>query len=126
YSFPILADHELLPCMKEMDLQLSAATLAKPTPEVVRPIYESVITTLMGITREEQQQPVFMAIDALEFPELHDESIPYMTFVRNCAKLLSSAGVRDFNMQDLCKPDSGRLRRNLSAIINFAKFREEK
>jgi hypothetical protein len=37
--------------MKEMDLQLSAATLAKPTPEVVRPIYESVITTLMGITR---------------------------------------------------------------------------
>ncbi len=43
-----------------------------------------------------------MAIDALEFPELHDESIPYMTFVRNCAKLLSSAGVRDFNMQVRC------------------------
>lgn len=40
-----------------------------------------------------------MAIDALEFPELHDESIPYMTFVRNCTKLLSAAGVRDFNMQ---------------------------
>lgn len=28
--------------------------------------------------------------------------------------------------QDICKPDPGRLRRNLSAIINFAKFREEK
>lgn len=29
-------------------------------------------------------------------------------------------------VQDLCKPDPARLRRNLSAIINFAKFREEK
>ena len=29
-------------------------------------------------------------------------------------------------MQDVCKPDSTRLRRNLSALINFAKFREEK
>ena len=28
--------------------------------------------------------------------------------------------------QDLYKPDSNRLRRNLSGIINFAKFREEK
>lgn len=30
------------------------------------------------------------------------------------------------SLQDLCKPDSGRLRRNLSAIVNFTKFREEK
>jgi hypothetical protein len=28
--------------------------------------------------------------------------------------------------QDICKPESMRLRRNLSAVINFAKFREEK
>ena len=49
--------------------------------------------------REEQQLPVFMATDTLEFPELHDESIPYMTFFRNCTKLLAAAGVYDFNMQ---------------------------
>jgi len=29
-------------------------------------------------------------------------------------------------VQDICKPESLRLRRNLSAVINFAKFREEK
>lgn len=29
-------------------------------------------------------------------------------------------------MQDIYKPESQRTRRNLSAIINFAKFREEK
>ncbi len=51
YSFPILDDSELLACVREMDLPLSAATLAKPTPEIVKPVYESVIATLMGITR---------------------------------------------------------------------------
>ena len=52
-----------------------------------------------AMSREEQQQPVFMAIDALDFPELHDESIPYMAFLKNCTRLLAAAGVRDFNMQ---------------------------
>ena len=32
----------------------------------------------------------------------------------------------DVCVQDICKPEPLRLRRNLSAIINFAKFREEK
>ncbi len=29
-------------------------------------------------------------------------------------------------MQDMSKPESGRLRRNMSALVNLAKFREEK
>lgn len=28
--------------------------------------------------------------------------------------------------QDVCKPDPSRLRKHLSAIVNFTKFREEK
>ena len=49
--------------------------------------------------REELQQPVFTAIDALEFPELHDESIPFMAFLKQLTKLMKAAGVRDFMMQ---------------------------
>jgi hypothetical protein len=40
-----------------------------------------------------------MAIDALEFPELHDESIPAMAFIRHLTKLLQAAGVRDFSLK---------------------------
>jgi hypothetical protein len=29
-------------------------------------------------------------------------------------------------LQDVFKPESGRLRKHLSAIINFAKYREDK
>ena len=51
YSFPILSDQELLPCLREMEMPLSAAQLAKPTQEVVKPIYEAIVASLMGITR---------------------------------------------------------------------------
>lgn len=126
YSFPILENDELLPCLEEMEIPLSAADLAKPTYEIVRPLFENVLTTLTGITREELNQPVFTAIDAFEFPELHDESVPCLNFFRQLGRLLSNTGVRDFNLRDVYKPETQRLRRHLSAIVNFAKFREEK
>jgi hypothetical protein len=40
-----------------------------------------------------------MAIDALEFPELHDESIPAMAFIRHLSRLLQAAGVRDWSLK---------------------------
>ena len=73
------------------------------------------------------QQPVFNAIDCLQFPELHDNSIPNIVFSKNLSKLMGASGLQDFSLvKDLYKPEPARLRRNLSAIINFAKFREEK
>lgn len=126
YSFPVLENDELLPCLEEMELPLSAADLGKPTFEIVRPLFENVLTTLTGVTREELMQPVFTAIDAFEFPELHDESIPCLNFFRQMHRLLLNTGVKDFNLRDIYKPESLRLRRQLSAVVNFAKFREEK
>ena len=47
-------------------------------------------------------------------------------FPARSRKLLSTAGIADFTITDLANPDPRRLRVNLSALINFAKFREEK
>ncbi|KIY97422.1 Kinetochore protein nuf2, partial [Monoraphidium neglectum] len=126
YSFPVLENDELLPCLEEMEIPITAAQLAKPTHEVVAPIFENILVNLTGITREELNQPVFAAIDAFEYPELHDESIAARSFFSQLSKLLVVCGVKDFGMKDLHKPDALRLRRHLSAVINFAKFREEK
>lgn len=49
-----------------------------------------------------------------------------MAFLKSLNRLMLSSGVKDFSLRDLYKPEAQRLRRNLSAIINFAKFREEK
>ena len=48
-----------------------------------------------------------------------------LTSCRN--KLLVASGVHEgYTLRDLIKPDPARLRRNLSGIINFQKYREEK
>lgn len=47
--------------------------------------------------REELTQPVFTAMDAFEYPELHDESIPANNFFTQLSKLMVASGVKDFS-----------------------------
>ena len=68
------------------------------------------------------QQPVFAATDVLEYPELHDESIPFMAFMSSLFKLLRAAGVKDFNMQVstvLCPP--ARPRYSAGLLLPYSK-----
>ena len=51
YSFPILSEPDLLSCLRDMELPLTAAQLAKPAPEVIMPLYETFVTTLGGVSR---------------------------------------------------------------------------
>ena len=126
YSFPILSEKEIVQCLHELGMKATVEQIQKPTYEIVQHIFENLVVLLCGVTSEELQQPVFAAIDAIEYAELHDESIPAMAFFVQTAKLLQSSGVKDFSMKDLHKPEGARLKKSLSAVINFAKFREEK
>lgn len=38
---------------------------------------------------------------------------------------MTEVGIDDFSLRDVLKPEPPRVRRILSAVINFAKFREE-
>ena len=51
FSFPVLENDELLHCLSDMDVQLDAAQLAKPTYEAVRPMFEQLVIELTGVTR---------------------------------------------------------------------------
>ena len=42
-----------------------------------------------GITKEEMAQPAFQGLAALNFPELHEESIPELNFFRACHKMMT-------------------------------------
>jgi kinetochore protein Nuf2 len=79
-----------------------------------------------GITREEMAQPVFSGLSVLNYPELHEESISQLNSFRAVSKMMEICGIQDFSMKDFMAPSAKRLRRQLSGIINFAKFREER
>ena len=53
-----------------------------------------------------------------------DDSIATRNFLRHLGRLMAAAGVKDFAaLRDVFKPEPPRLRRHLSAVVNFAKFR---
>ncbi|GFR51208.1 hypothetical protein Agub_g13557 [Astrephomene gubernaculifera] len=127
FLFPTdIPPHEITACLAEMQIDFDAGQLTKPTYEAVRTYFEQAVISLLGVRRERIHQPEFSLLHMMEHPELHDESIPIANLFRQATKLLQICGVKDFTLNDLFKPDPARLRRQLCAIINFARFRDEK
>lgn len=66
-------------------------------------------------------------VKSLPFPELHDESFSDLFFLKSCFRLMRICGLPDdFGWKDLHCPTSKRFRKQLSAAINFVKFREDR
>lgn len=126
YSFPMLKDQEILECLHELQIQTSMDELKKPTQFKVQSIYQQFVEKLLNQKQEDMAQPSFSGMEELEYPELHEDSVPQIGFLKACDKLLTTSGINDFTLTDLTKPEYKRLRRNLSAIINFAKFYEDR
>jgi kinetochore protein Nuf2 len=126
YSFPLLPPTEIVACMQELRIPFSEQQLMQPTPEHVRLVLEQLVELLTATRREELASPVPQALEALGFPELHDESASVVMFHRAVQRLMKASGIHDFSFNDYLKPEYPRLRRILSGVINFAKFREER
>lgn len=112
--------------MEDLRIPLSDSELVKPTTAVVQRIFEAFADIFMGIGKEQLgQQPTFQVVETLEHPDLHLDSINLVAFYRLLLRLMTEVGIEDFSLRDLIKPEAPRLRLILSAVINFAKFREE-
>jgi kinetochore protein Nuf2 len=125
YIFPTLNNAEILQCMEELRIPFTEQDLSKPSSIKVIKVFEDFLDILMGITREELEQPHFSVMENLENPELHQQSLEDITFFRHLQRLMHSVGIQDFSIKDIMRPEAPRVRRILSAVINFAKFREE-
>ena len=126
YSFPILNKGEILECMAELKISMTEQELTKPNSEHIRVVYEKLTEMLVGVSREDSSQTEFGAADSLEFPELQESSIGEVTVMSAMVRLALTAGIPDFSLRDIMHPEYQRTRRILSAIINFAKYREMK
>ena len=129
YSFPILSNDEIRSCLKELKIDLSERDLLRPTHESLRHVYESAFELFynMDLDDEEtfQPDPEIAEEVGMEFPELYEDAIPNLLFLSRLQELMMKIGVEDFSFKDVWKPEYTRTRRNMSALINFAKFREE-
>lgn len=130
YSFPELRTAEILQCLDDLRIPFLEADLTKPTSSGVLRLYEAFSEIFMGeniaIGSQKNGASSNSAVaEILEYPELHADSIAMISFYRAVSRLMNVVGVDDFSLKDIIRPETPRLKLVLSAIINFAKFREE-
>lgn len=107
-------------------MPLTIAQLNDPKEEELAPVWSKLLELLKGVSRDELKQMEFRGMEILPYPELHEESIVEMGMLKELLDLCQKTGVFDVTLSDIVTPEKGRLRRILSALINFAKFREDK
>lgn len=126
YSFPILDVAEIHSCLHELQIDVSIDDLKRPQAATVHRIYTSLIIHCTGTTAEELTQPSAAGLADLENYAMHEDAVAVLTFLRALSDLLERSGVTVLTLNDIASPEPRRLVRNLSAIINFAKYREER
>jgi len=124
HSFPKLTTLEIIKCLNELGAPVTKEDLSNPTRELVTNLFEFLTEICLGANREDFSQPAFAGLQAINYPELHDESIPHINSLRNIFRMMDICQVFDFSIRDLITPSRNRLVRQLSGIMNFAKFRE--
>jgi len=125
YSFPILKRKVIVSCLKELGINITDNDIKSPHEEKCKVLYAQILEKLMGIDVMSKQIP-FNRLDIFQFPQLHESSIISVRLFREMIKFMRTVGVTDFSISDLIAPESPRTVRNLSAIINFARWREQK
>lgn len=128
FSFPLLKTEEIAKCLNELGIPITQDDLMNPdkNPESCRRMLETMAEICTGISKEELIQPSFAGLQVIPFPELHEDSIPKLNNFRAVSKMMEICEIPDFTIKDFMIPSAGRLRRHLSGIINYAKFREER
>jgi kinetochore protein Nuf2 len=131
YPFPILTADDIQVCMNDLELDgTTVEKILKPKPAFAKTVYECLAEYCMSVTREQMNQADFASLGAMELvqnPELHEQSIPTVTYFRHMQRLMLASQIPDFSyLEDVIRPNPQRFIRNVSAIINFAKFREER
>lgn len=126
--FPKLKWNEITKCLNELGISITKEELTHPEDhkEAIKKMLEVLAEICTGTSREEWSQPGFAGLNAINYPELHEESIPHMNSLRAIMKMMDVCAVYDFAIKDIVSPSADRLLRQLSGIINFCKFREER
>eukprot|EP00211_Chloroparvula_japonica_P003431 CAMPEP_0119137916 /NCGR_PEP_ID=MMETSP1310-20130426/24633_1 /TAXON_ID=464262 /ORGANISM="Genus nov. species nov., Strain RCC2339" /LENGTH=442 /DNA_ID=CAMNT_0007129057 /DNA_START=36 /DNA_END=1361 /DNA_ORIENTATION=+ len=125
YTPPLLKPKEIVQILKTLDIQLDAKNL--DDAKNLQTAYEGFLEWLMNVQLEDfDVGNNERAMEDLEFPSLYDDAARKVALIQSVAKLFEAVCIPEHNYQlDHMNPTTKRVVFNLSAIINFARFREE-
>ncbi|SMN22901.1 similar to Saccharomyces cerevisiae YOL069W NUF2 Component of the evolutionarily conserved kinetochore-associated Ndc80 complex (Ndc80p-Nuf2p-Spc24p-Spc25p) [Maudiozyma saulgeensis] len=124
--FPLLDVPEIVMCLESCDFTLATEDeISKPTSAYIMSLYEQIIKGFTGsLSDTTLNDTTKRMVD--EETRLLAPTLRIITLNRTCYRFFKDIGVNDFGMMDLKKPVFERVRRLLSAVVNYARFREER
>jgi kinetochore protein Nuf2 len=123
--FPLLDVPELSVCLRSCNLNAPEEDLYRPTSIFVQTLFAQILDTFLNVSPNLIHAKQRRALEDDETPEEFEESLDIVSLQMILYKFLVDCGVHDFIITDLIKPEPARVKRLLSAVVNFARFREE-
>lgn len=91
YPLPKMSNADVIQGINKLfNTELNEKHLTKPEPDVMRGLYEKMVESFIGVSLEELGNPHFGDFNSLEYPQLHEESIFEITFLRYLFVILYS------------------------------------
>lgn len=83
YPLPKISNSDVVNGVSELlHLDFNESNLTKPDPSSVRHLYEKLVETFIGVSLETYSDPSFNDYTSFEYPNLHEESVVEVTFLR--------------------------------------------
>lgn len=139
-EFPILDVKEISICLQTCEFLVTEELIVKPTASFLRSLFEQFLDAFMAVPVDiidrkvkvliNRESPINKSSQELDLDQETDaddtENTLYLLILfRSSYVFLQTCGVYDFVLLDLMRPESHRIRRILSAVVNYARFREE-
>ncbi|AFN83784.1 kinetochore Nuf2-like protein [Encephalitozoon romaleae SJ-2008] len=118
YAVPDLPIKEIIQYFSEMEINIKASDILKPTPQSTQRIYEILLEVYCGIRTSDM-------VSRIGNIEAFEESLSYLLLQKRMSGFLRRIGIENFGLRDLA-PDSKRLIGILSVVVNFSMFRDNK
>ncbi|KAF9089775.1 kinetochore-associated Ndc80 complex subunit nuf2 [Mortierella sp. AD031] len=126
YLYPLLKPQAIVSCMADVQVPCSEEDLARPTPQKMMVVYEAFMDVATGSPKDDVFLDDIQEMKIVAHPDFVIDGVRFYVFLQQLAEMMHEVGVNDFSSRDVTKPEAERVRRILSAVINFAKFREDR
>jgi kinetochore protein Nuf2 len=125
FTFADLSPDDILKGLRAVNIPATMTHLETPKPATIIPVYKQYLMILASFESEAQLTHPYLRRCNVVDEELQGGFI-FLNVFENMCLLMDSAGVPDFSLDDLFRPSPERVQHNLSGLINFAIFREER
>ncbi|KAI8353821.1 Nuf2 family-domain-containing protein [Mortierella sp. GBAus27b] len=126
FPIPLLKPQAIISCLADLSVSWTEEDVARPTPQKVLLACETFLEVAMGRQRDDCTLEDIQNTGVTIYPEFLLDSVRFHVFMHQLSNLMYEIGVTDFTSRDVTKPEAGRVCRILSAVINFAKFKEDR